>query len=179
MKRSNAAGGCMLAHRPSLQAAGSLEPIRNQLIDDCALARLLKPHGRIWLGLSERVTSVRVYASLGEIRSMIVRSAYAQLQWSPWWLLSTAIAMVVTYIFPPVITVFGHGPARLVAAAAWVLMAYAFQPTLRFYGVARAWGLALPLIAAFYLVLTIESAYRHHRGIGGEWKGRVHCGVSE
>ena len=174
-----AAGGCMLVHRASLESAGGFEPIRNELIDDCALARLLKPHGRIWLGLTERVSSVRVYASLRDIRSMVVRSAYAQLQFSPWWLGLTAVAMTITYIVPPAVTLFGSGAPRVIAALAWMLMALALQPTLRFYAVGRTWGLALPFIAAFYLVLTLESAYRHRRGVGGEWKGRVHCGVSK
>ena len=48
-----AAGGCMLVHRRSLQIAGGVEAIRGELIDDCALARLLKRHGPIWLGLTE------------------------------------------------------------------------------------------------------------------------------
>jgi hopene-associated glycosyltransferase HpnB len=81
-----AAGGCMLVRRQSLQAAGGVAAIRGELIDDCALARLLKSHGPIWLGLTRRVHSVRACATIGEIRGMIVRSAYAQLCFSPWWL---------------------------------------------------------------------------------------------
>src|SRR5208283_4887082 len=63
-----AAGGCMLVARRALQQAGGIEAIRGELIDDCALARLLKAHGPIWLGLSERVRSVRANASFAAIR---------------------------------------------------------------------------------------------------------------
>src|SRR6185503_6955958 len=42
-----AAGGCMLVDRNALHRAGGLAAIRGELIDDCALARLLKPHGPI------------------------------------------------------------------------------------------------------------------------------------
>ena len=38
----------------------------------------------------------------------------------------------------------------------------------------RLTPLALPLIAAFYLMFTIESAYQHARGRGGNWKGRAY-----
>src|SRR5204863_1596352 len=53
-----AAGGCLLVDRRSLQAVGGIEAIRGELIDDCALARLLKDHGPIWLGLTGRVQRV-------------------------------------------------------------------------------------------------------------------------
>jgi hopene-associated glycosyltransferase HpnB len=172
-----AAGGCMLVRRQSLQAAGGVAAIRGELIDDCALARLLKRHGPIWLGLTRRVHSVRACATVGQIRDMIVRSAYAQLRFSPWWLAFTTVAMLVVYVAPPILTLFGGGMPQLLGILAWVLMTLAFQPTLHFYRVSPWWGVALPAIAASYLVLTLESAYRHMRGRGGEWKGRVHCRV--
>jgi len=46
-KIAAAAGGCMLVRRDVLQAAGGIESIRNVLIDDCALAKRLKPHAPI------------------------------------------------------------------------------------------------------------------------------------
>ena len=50
-----AAGGCMLVRSDALKAAGGIDAIRNALIDDCSLAKLLKAQGPIWLGLTERV----------------------------------------------------------------------------------------------------------------------------
>jgi hopene-associated glycosyltransferase HpnB len=172
-----AAGGCMLVDRQSLQTAGGVEAIRGELIDDCALARLLKSRGPIWLGLTRRVHSVRACTTLGEIRGMIVRSAYAQLRFSPWWLAFTTAAMLVVYGAPPILTLLGSGMPQFLGMLAWILMALAFQPTLHFYCVSPWWGVGLPAIAASYLVFTLESAYRHRRGRGGEWKGRVHCRV--
>jgi hopene-associated glycosyltransferase HpnB len=173
-----AAGGCMLVACRPLQAAGGIEAIRGELIDDCALARLLKPHGRIWLGLSRRVRSARPYRSVGDIRRMIIRCAYAQLRFSPWWLTLATAGMIVTYLAPPFLALMGSGAGRLLGALAWAQMALALQPTLRFYGVSPLWGLALPPIAAAYLVFTLDSAFQHLRGRGGEWKGRVHRGTS-
>jgi hopene-associated glycosyltransferase HpnB len=170
-----AAGGCMLVRRQSLQAAGGIEAIRGELIDDCALARLLKSHGPIWLGLTKRVHSVRACATIGEIRGMIVRSAYAQLRFSPWWLAFTTAAMLLVYVAPALLALSGSGMPQFLGVLAWVFMTLAFQPTLRFYRVSPWWGVALPAIAASYLVFTLESAYRYMRGRGGVWKGRVHC----
>lgn len=169
-----AAGGCVLVQRRSLQAAGGIEAIRGELIDDCALARLLKRQGPIWLGLSKRVTSARAYSSIADIRHMIARCAYAQLRFSQWWLAAVTAAMLVTFLAPPLLTLVGSGTARFLGALAWAQMAVAMQPILRFYGVSPWWGLALPAIAAAYLVFTLDSAYQHLRGKGGEWKGRVH-----
>src|SRR4051812_28257753 len=74
------AGGCMLVHRPALLRAGGVAAVRGELIDDCALARLLKAQAPIWLALTERARSERRYHSLIDIRRMIGRSAYAQLR---------------------------------------------------------------------------------------------------
>ncbi|HXX82464.1 MAG TPA: glycosyltransferase [Casimicrobiaceae bacterium] len=173
-KTAAAAGGCMLVERRSLQTAGGLGAIRGELIDDCALARLLKRHGPIWLGLSKRVRSARAYPSIGDVRHMIIRCAYAELQHSPWWLAATAVAMTVAFLAPPVLILSGGGASQVLGALAWAQMALAMQPSLRFYGLSRWWGLALPAIAGAYLVFTIDSACRHMRGRGGEWKGRIH-----
>ena len=78
-----AAGGCMLVRRETLRAAGGMASIRNALIDDCALAKRLKAHGPIWIGLTDGVRSVRAYPAVEDIRRMVSRTAYAQLRYSP------------------------------------------------------------------------------------------------
>ena len=168
-----AAGGCMLVQRRALQTAGGMAAVRGELIDDCALGRLLKAQGPIRLSLTDRAHSRRAFRDLGDVRPMISRSAYAQLQYSPWLLLGTVLALAVTCIAPPVLAIGASGPAQWLGAAAWALMAVAFQPTLRFYGVSWGWGLALPAIAAVYLAFTLDSAWQHWRGRGGMWKGRA------
>ena len=178
-RTAGAAGGCMLLRRDALRAAGGIEAIRRELIDDCALARRLKARGPIWLGLTEDVRSLRPYRHVGEIRSMVARTAYAQLRESPLLLAATGCGMMLTYIAPPMLTLFGDGAARIVGAASWALMALAFQPTLRFYRVSPWWGLALPVIATAYLFFTLDSAWQHWRGRGGMWKGRVQAMRSE
>jgi hopene-associated glycosyltransferase HpnB len=173
-----AAGGCMLVHCGALASAGGVEAIRGELIDDCALARLLKPQGPIWIGLTERAQSIRAYRSIGDIGHMVTRTAYAQLGFSRWWLACTTAAMTLTYVAPPALSLLGSGIPQLLGGLAWAGMALAFQPILRFYRVSPWWGLALPAIATAYLVFTLASGYQHMRGRSGSWKGRVHWRVS-
>jgi hopene-associated glycosyltransferase HpnB len=173
-----AAGGCMLVRADALAKAGGIDVIRNALIDDCALAAALKAQGPIWLGLTERVHSIRPYPDFADIRRMVARSAYAQLRYSPLLLAGTVIGMTLTYLAPPLIAIFGAGAARIIAAATWLIMAIALQPTLRFYRLSPLWGIALPAIALQYMLFTLDSAYQYVRGRGGSWKGRVQANVS-
>jgi hopene-associated glycosyltransferase HpnB len=168
-----AAGGCMLVRSDALEAAGGIDAIRNALIDDCSLAKLLKAKGPIWLGLTDRVHSTRPYPDFEDIRRMVSRSAYAQLRYSPVLLAGTVVGMALTYLAPPVLALFASGPARWLGLLAWGLMAVAFVPTLRLYGRSVLWGLALPAIALCYMLFTLDSALQFARGKGGLWKGRV------
>jgi hopene-associated glycosyltransferase HpnB len=170
---SAGAGGCMLVRRSALEAAGGVAPIASALIDDCALAARLKRQGPIWLGLTERAWSLRPYEGFGEVSRMVSRSAYAQLNYSPWLLAGTLVGMGLTYIAPAALALSLHGPAALIGATTWVLMAVSFQPMLRLYRLSPLWGLALPLIGALYTLFTVQSAVEVWRGRGGMWKGRA------
>jgi hopene-associated glycosyltransferase HpnB len=176
-----AAGGCMLVRRDALAAAGGLASIRGALIDDCALAKLLKAHGPIALALTDRAHSVRAYPAFGDIRRMVARTAYAQLHYSPLLLIGTVLGLALTYLAPVALTLFGVGFAEFAGLFAWALMATAFRPILRFYGMAGwrswLWAAALPAIAAIYMAFTLDSAYQHARGRGGMWKGRAQANI--
>jgi hopene-associated glycosyltransferase HpnB len=170
-----AAGGCMLIRRDMLERIGGIDSICSALIDDCALAKRVKSTGgRVWLGISDLpIRSMRAYGSAAEIRAMIARSAFAQLNHSTLLLIGTAAGMAITYLTPPLLVLFGRGMARDLGAFAWLLSAFIFFPSVRAYR-APLWTIfALPGIAAFYLVATVESALRYWSGRGGEWKGRV------
>ena len=130
----------MLVRSDALKAAGGIDAIRNALIDDCSLAKLLKAQGPIWLGLTERVHSTRPYPDFEDIRRMVSRSAYAQLRYSPLVLAGTVVGMALTYLAPPLLALFASGPARWLGLLAWGLMAVAFVPTLRLYGRSVAVG---------------------------------------
>jgi len=171
-----AAGGCMLARRQALDHAGGLEAIHDRLIDDCALAVLLKNHGPIWIGLTRRVHSLRPYYRLGELWMTVTRTAFEQLGHSWIVLVATILAMGAIYLVPPLAVLSGleSGDPWLVGLglAAWLMMAAAYRPTLDLYGRPGASALFLPLSALMFTLMTIDSARRHLQGRGGAWKGR-------
>jgi hopene-associated glycosyltransferase HpnB len=178
-KTGAAAGGSMLVEHRALARAGGIARISSALIDDCALANLMKRQGPIWLGLSRNVRSLRSYPRLGDLRLMIARSAYAQLRYSPLLLAVTISGMALTFLAPPVLAIFGGYPANAVAAGAWALMTLAYLPILSFYRLSLLWALALPLIALAYLTFTLDSACQHWRGRGGLWKGRSQASLAK
>jgi len=173
-----AAGGCMLVRRSALVAAGGLAEIRGAVIDDVSLGRLLKRRGRIWLGLSEHIVSVRPYPRLADLWDMVARSAYTQLRYSLLLLLGTVVGLLITYVVPPAAVVVGLilGDHLLVVlgAVAWLIMTATYMPMLRHYSLAPWRALLLPAIAVLYTAMTVDSARRHHAGRGAAWKGRVH-----
>ena len=168
-----AAGGCMLVRTDALATAGGIASIRTALIDDCSLAANLKKIGPIWLGLTDRVHSIRPYDTLSDVKQMISRSAYAQLRYSPLLLGATAASMILTFIVPPLLAIFASGVPRLLGLVAWVAMALSYVPTLRFYRLSPLWSIFLPGTASLYLYYTLDSAYQYLRGRGGQWKGRI------
>jgi hopene-associated glycosyltransferase HpnB len=169
-----AAGGAMLIRRDALTRIGGLETIKGNLIDDCALARAVKRSGgAIRLDLTRAAVSLRRYPSLVSIWNMIARSAYTQLRNSPWLLAGTVLGMAITYFAPPVLFAVAGAPTAWVGLTAWFLMGLAYLPMVRFYGLSPIWGLLLPATAMVYLAATLASAWRHWRGRGGAWKGRV------
>ena len=176
-----AAGGCVLLRAEALRRAGGMEPIRNELIDDCALARRIKTRGRsgggqIWLGLTRSARSIRPYSGFAGIWRMVVRTAYTQLGYSPLLLAGTVLGMLLTYLLPPLaaLTFPWHGQTAvgLMGLFAWTLMAAAFRPTLLLYRQPFFFALLLPFAALLYTLMTIHSAIAHVLGRGGAWKDR-------
>ena len=174
-----AAGGCVLLRRSALERIGGIGAIRNALIDDIALARAVKPGGPIRLAMTGGSTSIRRYRSLGGIWAMVARSAFDLLRYSALALAGTVVAMTIMYLAPPLLVLSWpfHGDlARgVLGAAAWIAMALAAYPTGRLYGLSPWAGFALPVAAALFVAMTVDSARCHWTGGGRVWKSRVYA----
>ncbi|MFI6080715.1 glycosyltransferase [Streptomyces sp. NPDC051217] len=175
-----AAGGCVLLRTEMAVRARIPDSIRQAVIDDVSLARTVrKAGGRIWLGLAERVDSVRPYPRLTDLWRMVARSAYAQLLHSPILLVGTVAGLAVVYLAPPVGVYAGLSggdtPAGLLGGAAWAVMAGTYLPVLRYYRQSLWLAPLLPFTALLYLLMTVDSAVRHYRGRGAAWKGRTYA----
>jgi hopene-associated glycosyltransferase HpnB len=173
-KIAGAAGGCMLIRPEALNRIGGIAAIRNEVIDDCALARAVKrTGGRIWLGLTNETRSIRSYGSFRDIGQMISRTAFNQLHHSAALLVLTVAGLFATYIFPIGLLFSGHRIPALMGLAAWILMSASYARMIRYYRLSLLWSFALPAIAAFYASATVHSALQYWRGSGGHWKGRA------
>lgn len=175
-----AAGGCVLLRSEAAERARIPESIRQAVIDDVSLARAVqRSGGRIWLGLAERVDSVRPYPRLGDLWRMISRSAYTQLRHSPLLLAGTVPGLALVYLAPPVTLVAGlltgDGPAAWAGGSAWAVMAGTYMPMLAYYRQSLWLAPLLPVTALLYLLMTVDSAVQHRRGRGAAWKGRTYA----
>ncbi|MGQ4386297.1 glycosyltransferase [Streptomyces sp. SAS_270] len=175
-----AAGGCVLLRTEAAERARIPDAIRHAVIDDVALARAVKgTGGHIWLGLAERVDSVRPYPRLHDLWRMVSRSAYAQLRHSPLLLAGTVLGLALVYLVPPVTLVVGlaagSGAAAVAGGLAWLVMTATYLPMLRYYRLPLWLAPLLPATAFLYLLMTVDSAVQHYRGHGAAWKGRTYA----
>jgi hopene-associated glycosyltransferase HpnB len=170
------AGGCMLVRRDILDKAGGIEEIGNRIIDDCAVAQLLKPHGPVWLGLARESLSLRAYDRLSDIWSMVTRTAFVQLSHSVPALIGTIAAMIIIYLAPPASVLAGAvfgAPALLgLGAASWVLMAASYLPALALYRQPAWASVFMPVAALLYTLMTIDSARKYLTGKPPVWRNR-------
>ena len=183
-----AAGGCVLLSSQALIRIGGFQALRGQLIDDVALGQLVKGAGLpIRLSLSRtEVKSLRVYASVHSIWCMVRRTAFTELQYSWLRLSGTLVGMAVTFGLPPSLLLYGLAcfslpPSvevskqvafllMLEGGTAWGLMTWVYGPGVHFFGLRRGWGLTLPLAAALYAAMTLDSAFRHARKKRVDWR---------
>ncbi|MFE7167942.1 glycosyltransferase [Streptomyces sp. NPDC057616] len=175
-----AAGGCVLLRAETAERARIPDAIRHAVIDDVALARAVKSGGgRVWLGLAERVDSVRPYPRLHDLWRMVSRSAYAQLRHNPLVLLGTVIGLALVYLVPPAALAAGlasgDAAAWVLGGLAWLVMTGTYFPMLRYYRQPPWLAPLLPFTAFLYLLMTVDSAVQHYRGRGAAWKGRTYA----
>ncbi len=190
---AGAAGGCLLVRREALERAGGLAAIRGEVIDDCALARAIKPlpgfkargarpGTNLWLGMTAETHSLRAYGSFAEIGKMIARTAFNQLRHSALLLVATISGMLIAFAAPVALVAGaattgtqeqGLSLAGVLGLGAWLLMTVAYTPTARFYRLNPLWATTLPAAACFYMAATVWSAIKYWAGRGGEWKGRA------
>ena len=172
-----AAGGCILLRRNSLAQAGGFEAIKDQLIDDCALARQFRDAGfTTWIGLSHSVRSQRRYDRLADVWNMVARTAFTQLRYSFGLLVLCSVLLTGACLLPVIGLFSADAGVRLLGISAVVLMITSYLPTLRYYEINPSWAVALPLAGMLYLLMTWRSAQRYWAGVSADWKNRNYAG---
>jgi hopene-associated glycosyltransferase HpnB len=173
-RTAGAAGGCMLLRSSALARIGGLAAIRSEVIDDCSLALAVKKSGgKIWMGLTRKSVSLRRYEGIGELRDMVARTAFTQLNYSALHLFATLIGLLLTFVAPVALALSTNPIVWAPALLAWCLMSASYLPTVVFYRLSPIWSPFLPIAAIFYAHATLLSAVRYWLGHGGQWKGRA------
>jgi len=172
---AGAAGGCTLLDARALARSGGLGAIRGAVIDDCALAGLIKGRGgTLWLGLTRSARSLRRYGGLGEVWDMVARTAFTQLRYSGALLAAVSVLLGAAFAGPVLGLGWGTPAARVLGGLRLAAMTAAYAPVLRFYGLSGLRALTLPLAGMLFLAMTWSSAWRYARGIRSRWKGRTY-----
>ena len=175
-KLAAAAGGCIFSEISIFKKNNLFEIIKNEIIDDCNLAKQIKKKTRIWLGLTDKVRSIRIYDNINSICSMISRCAYAQLKNSIIYLIISIFSMITLYLsgFIGVMTFSSHNSFYVLIASVFLILSslLVFIPTINFYKINRIFIFTLPFSAILYMFMTIISAFNFYFLKGNDWKGR-------
>jgi hopene-associated glycosyltransferase HpnB len=179
-RTAGAAGGCLLLRSSAVARIGGLTAIRSEVIDDCSLALAVKKSGgKIWMGLTRKSVSVRRYSGFGELRDMVARTAFTQLNYSALQLFGALIGLLLAFAAPVALALAPNPKVWAPALLAWCLMSASFLPTVVFYRISPIWAPFLPVAAIFYIYATLMSAVRYWLGRGGQWKGRAQAQKSQ
>lgn len=171
-----AAGGLILVETEVLRSLGGFEAICDALIDDCSLAAAVKGAGHgTRLVMSRDVVSRRAYTKLADFWRMVSRTAFTQIKYSALSLLLVTALMIGLFAVPVAALIISPlSLAGLFGGLAWLAMALAFAPVVKFYRLPLAWTLTLPLASALFLAMTWDSALAYWRGTRARWKDRAY-----
>jgi len=184
--RQNAIGNgqYMLFRREAYDKIGGHYAVRDKIIEDYSLGRLLKKAGmRLRFVTAPDALGVRMYASLGEIWRGWRKNFYAVSEKHMLPRAVTRILLMFTFLVLPFV-ILGYG---LVLATATPLNAYLiaglFMSGLLWLGivmldnsigVSALYALLFPLAIIVYIFIGIDSTIRGSLGFGFSWKGRVY-----
>ena len=169
-----AAGGFILCKSELFRNKNLYELIKNKIIDDCNLAKIVKKKGMpIWIGLTKLVESQRSYDKLKGIWKMVSRTAYEQLNYSIFFLVISILGMITIYMLPFInLIIQSDYYFKIINLISINLMIISFIPTARFYSLNFVFYLSLPFSSFIYMLMTISSAYNYYFKSGNIWKGR-------
>jgi len=184
--RQNAIGNgqYMLFRREAYDKIGGHYAVRDKIIEDYSLGRLLKKAGmRLRFVTAPDALGVRMYASLGEIWRGWRKNFYTVSEKHMLPRAVTRIILMFTFLVLP-FAVLAYG---LVLATAAPLNPYLFAGLFmsgllwlgivmldNSIGVSSLYALMFPLAIIVYILIGIDSTVRGSLGYGFSWKGRVY-----
>lgn len=180
-------GQFILIKRSVYDAIGGHERIKDQIVEDKALAERVKWNGyRLVVADGLTVARTRMYTSLPEMWEGWTKNIYLGLRDTPSLLLlgafGAALALIAALFLPvwPLLGVWwftqgGEGMAAGVivqSLTVWGAALWARANASRALGISRLYALTVPIGAAIFAAIMLASAWKVLSGRGVTWKGR-------
>src|SRR5712692_1047540 len=185
-KRMNALGNgqYMLFRREAYEKVGGHAAVRDKIVEDYNLARMVKQVGfRLRFVTAQDALGVRMYASLAEIWRGWRKNFYTVSEKRMLLKAITRIVLMFTFLVLPFV-ILGYG---IVIGTTNLLNPYLFSGAFmagllwlgiiildRSIGVSSAYALLFPLAIILYIGIGVDSTVRGALGLGFTWKGRVY-----
>jgi chlorobactene glucosyltransferase len=189
-KRDAVANGQFIFIKRSVyDAVGGHEALKNQIVEDKALAEQVKWNGyRLVLADGYNLAKTRMYTSLPGMWEGWTKNIYLGLKNQPSMLLLGAfgafVALTATLFMPiwpllGVVWYFNSGGfqaalALVEALVVWAAMLYARAQVAHAMRISRWYALTTPLGAAVFAAMMFVSAWKSLSGQGIQWKGRTY-----
>ena len=188
-KDAVANGQFLLIKRSVYDAIGGHESVKDQIVEDKAIAEQVKWNGyRLIVANGSAVARTRMYTSLPELWEGWTKNIYLGLSGrrSLMWLgVFGAFVALVAALFLPIWPVLGFlwylqggGSLALTVIAKslilWAIVIYARARVAIGMGISPWYALALPLGSAVFAAMMFTSTWRIISGKGVTWKGRIY-----
>jgi chlorobactene glucosyltransferase len=189
-KDAIANGQFILIRRPIYDAVGGHERIKDQIVEDKAIAEQVKWRGyRLIVANGHSVARTRMYTSLPEMWEGWTKNIYLGLSDGPSLMILGAfgafLALVAAIILPiwPVLGLLwysqGGGWLALAVIAEslilWGIVIYARAQVSVGMGISPWYALTLPFGAAVFAAMMFASTWKVLSGKGVTWKGRMYA----
>jgi chlorobactene glucosyltransferase len=182
---AKANGQFMLFRAEAYRGIGGHESVKDEIVEDFALARRVKGTGhRLLLADGRELVSTRMYRSLGEIWEGFSKNAYFEARRKPGGVAAGVALPWLVVALPPLLLAslvrrrlrkpLGRiGWATLLESGAQCGLVLGFSLGLvRVLDLPRRWALSVPLGLLFFSLVMLNAAIRVLSGRGVTWRGR-------
>jgi hopene-associated glycosyltransferase HpnB len=181
-----AAGGFILVRRPAYDAVGGHAAVKDKIIEDLNLARILKSSGaRLHIRLTRDLITTRMYEDFPDMWEGLAKNAYAGMEYQMRKFVVGGLVGLIVAVLPPVYFVASLAIAlatypatpklwTIVALSALinVLMFLIHRRTIRHFRLPALHAWLMPASIGLYQIIAAGSVYQHQVKGGNVWKGR-------
>ena len=173
------AGSGNLVRRDAFDAAGGMERIRSEVVDDVAMGRMMKAlRGRFRVVFSHGEIRVRMYQGFRACIEGFTKNCFAAFGFRWWYALPSMLAYVILHLAPPLAlatALLAPGLRELLLPAAFATAAEVLLNLWACWWSRQALWVALlaPLRALVWFYILCRSMGRYYRK-GVVWRGRTY-----